>query len=91
MLAQNVALLVIVILLLSHQNFQPYPVLGVHCGQRRVKARDTTLCLLNIVFEQVTINNKIYCFWMLLAVGDKDAEPISECVVNGADRSRDRV
>ena len=91
MLAQDVALLIVVVLLLSHQDLQPDPILCIHSRQGRIKACDTSLCLFYIIFEQVAIHNEIDSFRVSLAIGDEDAESVPKRVVDGADGTRDRV
>lgn len=78
-------------LLFSHENLEPDPVLGVDCCQWGAKACDASLGLLDVVLEKVSIDHHVDHFFMFLTVGNEHAEAIAQSVVDGANAPRQHI
>ena len=91
MLAHDDALLIVKVLLLTHEDLKPDPVLSVDSRQWSAEACDASLSLLDVVFEQVFVDHKVDHLLILFAVSQQDLESIHECLVDGADTARDHI
>ena len=69
-------------LLFSHQDLEPDPILSVDSCQRGAKARDSTLRLLDIILEKVSIDDHVNHLFVLQTIGDKHAETIAQGVID---------
>ena len=76
----NEKLLVVKVLFLTHQDLQPNSILGVNRCKWSAEACDSSLGLLNIVFEKVSIDNHVNHRLVGLAVGHEHTEAVLESV-----------